>query len=54
MVRNDNPAKRYVVFMDPGAFPMRRRLAELKKLPDNEKYQKMTPKEAVQALFDGL
>ena len=50
-VRNDNPAKRYVVF-SPGDRPDQKRLAELKPLPDKEKYEKMTPKEILQSLFD--
>ncbi len=46
-VRNDNPAKRYVVF-GPRERPDAKRLAELKPLADQEKYAKMTPKEVVQ------
>ena len=49
-VRNDNPAKRYVVF-GPGERPDAKRLAELKPLADQEKYARMTPKEIVQALL---
>jgi hypothetical protein len=49
-VRNDNPAKRYVVF-SPGDRPEPKRLAELKALPDSAKYEKMTPKEILQALM---
>jgi hypothetical protein len=52
VVRNDKPAKRYLVFMDPHQAPNAKALAEVTKLPDNEKYQKMTPKEAAQAFFD--
>jgi len=48
-VRNDNPAKRYVVF-GPGESSDAKRLAELKPLADQEKYAKMSPKEAVEAL----
>jgi hypothetical protein len=51
IVRNDNPAKRWIVFQDEeGQDP--KKLAELKRIPDNEKYEKMTPKQAVKALFD--
>ena len=49
MMRNDNPAKRYLVFMDPDRVPDAKTLAGVKTLPHNEKYEKMTPKEAVQA-----
>ena len=52
VVRNDNPAKRYLVFMDPERVPDAKTLAGVKKLPDNEKYEKMTPKEAARAFFD--
>ncbi|MGO9111035.1 MAG: hypothetical protein ACLP9L_17570 [Thermoguttaceae bacterium] len=48
-VRNDNPAKRYVV-LGPGESSDAKRLAELKPLADQEKYAKMSPKEAVEAL----
>ena len=48
-VCNDNPAKRYVIF-GPGDKYDAKRLAELKPLPDQEKYAKMTPKEAVEAV----
>jgi len=51
---HDNPAKRYLVFMDPGRVPDAKTLAEVKKLPVNEKYEKMTAKEAAQAFFDGF
>jgi hypothetical protein len=46
----DNPAKRCIVF-DAERRPDSERLAQLKPLPDNEKYQKMTPQEAVEARF---
>jgi len=49
----DNPAKRCIVF-GPMARPDAKRLAQAKPLPDNEKYQKMTPKEAVQAFCNAL
>jgi hypothetical protein len=52
MVRNDNAAKRYLVFMDPDRVPDAKTLAKMKKLPDNEKYEKMTPKAAAEAFFD--
>ncbi len=47
----DNPAKRCIVF-GPRERPDAERLAQVKPLPDNEKYQKMTPKQAVQAFLD--
>ena len=50
VVRNDNPAKRYVVF-SPGDKYDAKRLAKLKPLPEANKYEKMTPKEVVAALF---
>jgi hypothetical protein len=50
LVRNDNPAKRYVIFT-PGDKYDAKRLAKLKPLPDQKKYEKMTPKEVVEALF---
>ena len=46
----DNPAKRCIVF-GFGRNPDAKQLAQVKPLPDNEKYQKMTPKQAVQALL---
>jgi len=49
----DNPAKRCIVFKS-GKRPDGKRLAQVKPLPDNEKYQKMTPKEAIQAFFNAL
>jgi hypothetical protein len=49
-VRNDNPAKRYVVFSPEDKLDAKR-LAGLKPLPDQEKYAKMSPKEVVEALF---
>jgi hypothetical protein len=52
VVRNDNPAGRFLVFMEPGRVADAKELAEVKKLPENEKYEKMTPKEAAQAFFD--
>ena len=48
-VRNDNPAKRYVIFNQEES-PDAKRLAKLKPLAD-EKYTKMSPKEAVEAMF---
>lgn len=50
VVSYDNPAKRCVVF-NAKERPDPKLLAQVQPLPDNEKYQKMTPKEAVQALF---
>ncbi|MBN2296481.1 MAG: zf-HC2 domain-containing protein [Pirellulales bacterium] len=44
----DNPAKRCIVFF-PRKTPSAELLAQVKPLEDNEKYQKMTPKQAVQA-----
>lgn len=52
VARNDNPAKRYIVYMTPQSAPDAKQLADVKTLPDNEKYESMTPKEAVQAFFD--
>jgi hypothetical protein len=51
-VRNDNPAKRCILFLDPEHTPDAKAVAEVERLPDNEKYEKMTPEEAVQAFFD--
>ena len=48
-IRNDNPAKRYVVF-GPGDSFDAKRLAKLKPLAD-QKYAKMSPKEALEAMF---
>jgi len=50
---NDNPAKRFVVYSSDEA-PDTKKRASVKKLSDNEKYEKMTPKEAMQAYFDAL
>jgi hypothetical protein len=44
---NDNPAKRYVL-----SIGSKQAHADVKRLPDNEKYEKMTPKEAIRAFFD--
>jgi hypothetical protein len=52
VVRNDNPAKRWIVLMNPERVPNAKTLAAMTTLPDNEKYEKMTPKEAVEAFFD--
>ncbi len=53
VVRNDNPSKRQVVVF-PG-FPFdQKKLAELKKTPGSEKSKKMTPKEAIEALFSAF
>jgi hypothetical protein len=51
VARNDNPAKRYIIYSADEVPDVKKR-AELKILPDNEKYEKMTPKEAAQAFFD--
>jgi hypothetical protein len=48
---NDNPAKRFVVYRSDKV-PNAKKRAEVKRLPDNERYEKMTPKEAMQAFFD--
>jgi hypothetical protein len=55
VVSNDNPAKRYIVLDVEKPSDIQKyakKLARLKKLPDNGKYEKMTPKEAAQAFFD--
>lgn len=50
-VRNDNPAKRWVVYGVVGSDDLdAKRLAKLKPLAD-EKYAKMSPKEALEAMF---
>jgi hypothetical protein len=49
-VSYNNPAKRCIVFLW-GKRPTAKQLAEVKPLPDNEKYQKINPKEAVEAVF---
>ena len=49
-VRNDNAAKRFVVF-GPGDRYDAKRVAELKPLADQEKYAKMMPKEIVGAML---
>ncbi len=57
IVCSDNPAKRCIVFgigMNPDEKQLaeiKKQLAELKPLADNEKYAKMTPQQAVQAFF---
>jgi hypothetical protein len=51
-VRSDNPAKRCVLFLDPEYTPDAQALADVERLPDNEKYEKLTPEEAVQAFCD--
>jgi hypothetical protein len=49
-VSYNNPAKRCVVSLW-GESPDAKQLAEVKPLPDNEKYQKIKPKQAVEAVF---
>jgi beta-lactamase regulating signal transducer with metallopeptidase domain len=51
-VRNDNPAKRWIVSLGPAETIDLKALADVKKLPNNEKYERMTPQEAVQAFVD--
>lgn len=50
VVRNDNPAKRWIVIFPDVPFDQKK-LDELKKTTGSEEYAKMTPKEAVEALF---
>ncbi len=50
-LRNDNPGQAVRDVFGPGDVPMRRGCGA-EELPNNEKYEKMTPKEVVQAFFD--
>ena len=59
-VSTDNPGKRCIVLGWVAQFEpkskelaeMKRKLTEVKNVPDNEKHEKMTPKEAVQAMLN--
>lgn len=51
-VRNDNPAHRWIVSFDSAKNHEAADLAKVPNVAQDEKYAKLTPKEAVQAFFD--
>jgi transposase len=51
-VRKDNPAKRCMLCTNLEQASDNKTFAEVKELPDNAKYEAMTPEEAVQAFLD--